>query len=330
MTLLANGNVQYRSAQDYSGTDSFTYTVRDASGAVSNTATVTFNVAADNDPIILDLGAPGISLTSAHDNPVSFDLDADGIKELLGWTAGQDGILALDLNGSGAIENGREIFSPAFGAGGFGDALAALASLDSNGDGLIDAHDNAFPDILVWTDVNHDGRSAPDELGHLADHDIVSIDLNAQSVDYELDDQHVFAQGHFTLATGQTRDYIAIELDQAVVAATPVAGVAGAAGPPSAAQVTANDGTQPPGSASGDRIVSSPLDETLTGHDGNDAFVFASHFGNDVVAEFQPGIDFVEIDHTIFADVTALLDATQDVNGGAVVGVDEHDFDHLP
>ncbi len=42
MTLLANGNVLYHSAANFNGEDSFTYTVKDASGAVFKTATVAF------------------------------------------------------------------------------------------------------------------------------------------------------------------------------------------------------------------------------------------------------------------------------------------------
>jgi hypothetical protein len=52
VVLLANGNIQYRGPAGFSGEDSFTYTVRDENGAISNAATVSFNVApATNDNI---------------------------------------------------------------------------------------------------------------------------------------------------------------------------------------------------------------------------------------------------------------------------------------
>jgi hypothetical protein len=63
VTLLANGNVQYRSAANYNGEDSFTYTVKDANGAVSNTATVTFTVAAVNDAPVVTLAAASAPFT---------------------------------------------------------------------------------------------------------------------------------------------------------------------------------------------------------------------------------------------------------------------------
>ena len=56
--LLGNGNIRYTPAANYNGADSFTYTVKDAAGAVSNVATVNFNVAPVND-------APGFTGTSA-------------------------------------------------------------------------------------------------------------------------------------------------------------------------------------------------------------------------------------------------------------------------
>ena len=44
--LLGNGDIRYTPAANYNGADSFSYTVKDAGGAVSNAATVTFEVAA--------------------------------------------------------------------------------------------------------------------------------------------------------------------------------------------------------------------------------------------------------------------------------------------
>ena len=47
------------------------------------------------DPIVLDLGTPGISFTSVN-NGVSFDINGDGVRDHVAWTAGNDGILAYD------------------------------------------------------------------------------------------------------------------------------------------------------------------------------------------------------------------------------------------
>jgi Ca2+-binding RTX toxin-like protein len=148
---------------------------------------------------------------------VAFDLNADGVTEQIAWAGPEDGILTLDLDGSGAIEDGSEVFSPWFGDGGYEDALAALASLDSNSDGVIDANDDAFDQISVWTDANSDGLSQAGELLSLDELDITSIDLAAQVANYEIDGQQILAEGQFTLASGETRDYVAVEFDIAAV-----------------------------------------------------------------------------------------------------------------
>jgi hypothetical protein len=149
-------------------------------------------------PIVLDLGQNGITFSSVE-NGVQFDMDADGEKEQLAWTNGEDGLLVMDLDGSGAIENGTEVLSPYFKDGGFGNSLDALASLDGNGDGILDLSDAAFGDLRVWSDANRDGESQASELLGLSDIGIESIDLGAIVGDSQIDGQHVFAQGHFTM-----------------------------------------------------------------------------------------------------------------------------------
>ena len=50
VTVLANGSIKYTPKKDYYGTDTFTYTVKDVSGAISAPATVTVIVTPVNDP----------------------------------------------------------------------------------------------------------------------------------------------------------------------------------------------------------------------------------------------------------------------------------------
>jgi Ca2+-binding RTX toxin-like protein len=64
--------------------------------------------------------------------------------------------------------------------------------------------------------------------------------------------------------------------------------------------------------------------DVLTGTAANDLFVFKPNFGNDSIVNFQPGQDYIEIDHTIFADATTLLAHTaDDVHGNAVITADQ-------
>lgn len=131
------------------------------------------------DPFVLDLDGDGIETISvASGNPVLFDLDASGIKKSVGWIASDDGFLALDRNGNGTIDDGSELFGDATVlANGqtAADGFAALADLDTNGDGLFDSLDAQFTDVRVWRDLNQDGISQMGELFTLDEIGIASI-----------------------------------------------------------------------------------------------------------------------------------------------------------
>jgi hypothetical protein len=80
-------------------------------------------------------------------------------------------------------------------------------------------------------------------------------------------------------------------------------------------------------------IASGSGNAVLSGTADSDTFVFNAHFGNDTVTGFQPGVDQVDLDHTLFASVADLLAHTADnAAGSAVVGVDANQsitFDHV-
>jgi large repetitive protein len=64
----------------------------------------------------------------------------------------------------------------------------------------------------------------------------------------------------------------------------------------------------------------------LTAISASDTFVFAANFGHETISNFRPDTDVIEIDHTVFADVQALLAATHDDgHGNAVITADPHE-----
>lgn len=124
------------------------------------------------DPIILPVGLPqAFKLTGTADG-VNFDLDNDGVKERIGWTAVDSKLafLAIDRNGNGRIDNGAELFSAAT-VPGSGNGFRALASLmPLNGpSGWVDDDDPVFGLLLLWEDRNHNGISEQDELRPASD-----------------------------------------------------------------------------------------------------------------------------------------------------------------
>lgn len=142
------------------------------------------------DPLVLDLNGDGVKLTDYRSDPVLFDIDNDGGSlEETGWVSREDGLLVKDLNGNGVIDNISEMFSEYFagragsngesGQRNFSNGFAALATLDSNRDGVFDAKDREWGNVRVWRDKNHDGVSTADELFTLDSLQISAINLNA-------------------------------------------------------------------------------------------------------------------------------------------------------
>ncbi|MBZ9745900.1 type I secretion C-terminal target domain-containing protein, partial [Mesorhizobium sp. CO1-1-7] len=169
------------------------------------------------DPIILDLNHNGFAFSDVS-HGVQFDMNGDGTKEQIAWNTSNDGMLAVDLNHDGKIDDGTELFTPNFDGGHFASGAAALASLDSNHDGVIDHNDAAFSSLLIWKDANANGTSDAGELSHLADNGIVSISTAAQPAVGEIDGQTVTGNGTFQMADGTSGNYVEVELDTSLVA----------------------------------------------------------------------------------------------------------------
>lgn len=133
------------------------------------------------DPLALDLDGDGIETVGAN-GTVLFDHDGDGVKTGTGWVRPDDGLLVLDRNGNGLIDNGSELFGvDTVLANGqkATDGFAALRDLDVNGDNVFNALDTRFGDVRVWRDLNQDGISQASELFTLQTLGITAINLNA-------------------------------------------------------------------------------------------------------------------------------------------------------
>jgi len=130
-----------------------------------------------SDPIVLDLDDDGIELTS-YKNGAQFDIRGDGRTVKSAFVTGGDAFLAIDRNGNGRIDNGRELFGDQNGAR---NGFEELRKLDSNSDGFIDANDKAFDKLLLFRD-NGNGKTEAGELLTLAQAGIKQIDLRYQDV----------------------------------------------------------------------------------------------------------------------------------------------------
>lgn len=159
-------------------------------------------------PLVFDLDDSGtIELKSLANSTTYWDIDVDGFAEHSGWVTGGDGLLAIDTNEDGIINNNTELFGDSTG---YGNGFAALASYDLNHDWLIDAEDAIYEDLIMWVDANENGLSEEAELYTLSDLDIISINLNATPVSQTNQGHAVTHTSTFTVDTGSGLDARAV------------------------------------------------------------------------------------------------------------------------
>ena len=161
------------------------------------------------DPLILDLGGNGIETISVAGFSGSlFDHNNDGIRTATGWISADDGLLVRDLNGNGLIDNGSELFGNNTRLANGQNAAhgyAALAELDSNNDGKVNALDKAFNELRAWIDANSDGISQVSELHTLMSLDIQSLNLEHQENSKDLGNGNRLTHiGSYTKTDGTT------------------------------------------------------------------------------------------------------------------------------
>lgn len=95
------------------------------------------------DPLVINLDT---NIGSVTEQKFLFDLDSDGEEEQISFAGEGSGFLALDKNGDGKVNNGKELFGTQS-----GDGFRDLAEYDIDGNGWIDEADAVFEDLKVWT-----------------------------------------------------------------------------------------------------------------------------------------------------------------------------------
>ncbi|MFK7751295.1 MAG: calcium-binding protein [Sedimentitalea sp.] len=169
-------------------------------------------------PLILDLLGDGIAVSALGADAVTgssvyFDLDSDGFAERTAWvlgegvsnetgTGGDDAYLVRDLNGNGIIDNESEMFCV---TNSFATGFANLASLDGNGDGVVNSADAAFGSLQIWLDSNGNGRTDAGELQSMAHHGVASVGVVPESLpETLLNGNLITAEASFTRTDGST------------------------------------------------------------------------------------------------------------------------------
>lgn len=119
---------------------------------------------------------------AAADASMAFDLVGDTEGIITDWPRAETPWLAFDRDGDGRIADGRELFGSATVLASGARAkhgFEALAELDADHNGVVDAADPGFASLTRWSDVDGDRASDVRELSSMdgGARRIVSIDL---------------------------------------------------------------------------------------------------------------------------------------------------------
>ncbi|CAN5920863.1 hypothetical protein BH11MYX3_BH11MYX3_43600 [soil metagenome] len=137
----------------------------------------------DNTPLVVAFDRQPIVFTRS--GTFAFQPGAPAATD---WPTASTPWIAFDRNGNGAIDSGAELFGSDTvlpGGATATNGFLALAALDSNHDGRIDASDLDFASLVLWSDRDGDQRSSSTELTALSA-TIVSISL-ANHIDARCD-----------------------------------------------------------------------------------------------------------------------------------------------
>ncbi len=128
--------------------------------------------------------------------PIAIDLDDDGIEYLgreagvvftdsqtgqsvnTAWVGPEDGLLVIDANGSGTVDETREYVFTEWSDTAETDLAAVAEVFDTNQDGVLDAQDAQWEQFGIWQDLNSDGVTDANELVSLTELGVESIELS--------------------------------------------------------------------------------------------------------------------------------------------------------
>lgn len=181
------------------------------------------------DPLVLDLNGDGINLSNWITNNIYFRTNlnpstgaADSAFHHTSWVNADDGMLSLDSNGNGVIDDITETVSEFFRGGHYTNGFAALASLAQSGASVFSSATSRvnaatghtfFDDVRVWQDVNQNGITDMGELHSLASLGITSISLvGSENTGESLNGSAVTSRGSFSTAVGSIGQVASVNL----------------------------------------------------------------------------------------------------------------------
>jgi hypothetical protein len=213
-------------------------------------------------PLVMDMNGDGINLL-AQEAGVMFDMNNDGVQDHTTWVSQDDGLLAIDLNNDGIINNQSELFGNNETVS---DGFANLEQYDSNGDGVINVADDVFSKLLVWQDANSDGISQAEEMYSLFDLGVIGINLNATLTNQQVADGLITHVSSFQYADGSEGKIVDAQFN-----------VKDGASDLTLNTINGTDGNDVIyGTDGNDKIAGGEGNDVLYGNGGDDVFVIGS------------------------------------------------------
>lgn len=209
--VAETGAWQYYSQRGdtYTGVDYFTVRVTDSGGAFVDRALGVTHVGTSAAggggggccPVVIDLTGDGIDLIRPEDSNFFADVNGDGWRERIGWSAQGDGVLAFDVDGDGRVNRAEEVSFVGYKAGARTD-LEGLAAFDTDGDGLLTAADAQWGRFGVFQDKNGNGRQDAGELSSLDALGMTALSLQRHGIAHIDHGNVVFGSSDVSWADG--------------------------------------------------------------------------------------------------------------------------------
>jgi hypothetical protein len=151
-------------------------------------------------PIILNLKGGAVTTVGLGSSPAYFDELNNGTNVHTGWGTVGEGYLVYDPTNTNTVTNEQSLVS----------SFAALKSLDSNGDGVLNSLDAAWSHLKVWTDTLGTGIVAAGSLQTVASLGIAQINLNATHSGRNSNNNTILDDSTFVWNSGATGSMAAV------------------------------------------------------------------------------------------------------------------------
>jgi trimeric autotransporter adhesin len=161
------------------------------------------------DPLVIDSNKDGYIATIALDDSTTyFDITGDGLRERVGWVAGEDALVVFDKNDNGKIDGVNELFGN-LDESGFQEIKRLI---DSNHDNKIDRKDELFNRLQLWHDYNEDAKVQEGELSSFKSEGVTSIDLNLVETEIDINGNLITEASKYTDSEGNRELIVDIQL----------------------------------------------------------------------------------------------------------------------